>query len=203
MVNKKSLDKQKMLASRAYQAGTSQLAAERLACRQVLHEFNQMSPTDIQDKGMEKLATLFGASDNFFFEPPFRCDYGYNIHLGKNVYANFNLTILDCQKVEIGDDVMFGPNVSLFTASHPLDATQRHEEGWEYAEPIKIGNRVWIGGQTVINPNVTIGDDTVIGSGSVVTKDIPSGVIAVGNPCKVLRSITDEDRQNFSKRYLD
>lgn len=133
------------------------------------------------------------------FEPPFRCDYGYNIEIGENFYSNYNCTILDCAKVTIGNNVLFAPNVSLFTAGHPIDATLRAQE-YEYAFPITIGNDVWIGGNTVINPGVTIGSNVVIGSGSVITKDIPSNCIAAGNPCRVIRDITEEDKQYYYKK---
>jgi maltose O-acetyltransferase len=127
-------------------------------------------------------------SSNFWIEPPFYCDYGYNITIGENFYANYNCTILDCAQVKIGDNVMCGPNVSLFTAGHPLDFQIRNQ-GWEYAYPIIIGNNVWLGGGVIVNPGITIGDNAVIGSGSVVTKDIPANSLAVGNPCKVIRKL--------------
>lgn len=143
---------------------------------------------------------MFGkVKGSFFIEPPFRCDYGYNIDVGENFYANYNCTILDCAQVLIGDNVLFGPNVSLFTAGHPIHLETRHE-GLEFALPIVIGNDVWIGGGTIVNPGVTIGHNVVIGSGSVVTKHIPSDSIAVGNPCKVMRKITDRDR--LHQEYL-
>ena len=132
----------------------------------------------------------------FYIEPPFHCDYGYNISIGQNFYSNYNCTILDCAQVTIGNNVLFGPNVSLFTAGDPIHPAPRNE-GIEYAFPITIGNNVWIGGGVIVNPGITIGDNVVIGSGSVVTKDIPSNVIAVGNPCKVLKEITDEDRNKY------
>ncbi len=116
------------------------------------------------------------------------CDYGYNIEIGENFYANHNLIILDGSKVQFGDNVFIAPNCSFYTAGHPLDA-ERRNKGLEYAKPIKVGNNVWIGGNVIVLPGVTIGDNTVIGAGSVVNKDIPSNVVAVGNPCKVIKQL--------------
>ena len=190
--------KEKMLASEPYQAMGRELFDERQHAKMELFKFNQLDPTKIKARN-QIIKGLFGkTTSKFFIEPPFRCDYGYNIEIGDNFYANYNLTILDCCKVSIGDNVMFAPNVSLFTAGHPIHATPRNE-GWEYAFPITIGNNVWIGGNTVINPGVSIGDNTVIGSGSVVTKDIPANVVAVGNPCRVIKEITDTDKAYYFK----
>ena len=125
-------------------------------------------------------------------ELPFSCDYGSNISVGNHFYANHNCVILDCAPVTIGDHVMLGPQVGIYTVNHPLDFLQR-EQGWERALPITIGSHVWIGGGSLILPGVTIGDHTVIGAGSVVTRDIPSNVVAVGNPCRILREITEQD----------
>lgn len=126
--------------------------------------------------------------ENLIIEPPFACDYGYNIEIGENFYANVNLVILDGAKVSIGANAFIAPNVGIYTAGHPLDAEQRNR-GLEYARPVTIGNNVWIGAGVCILPGVTIGDNTVIGAGSVVTKDIPSNVLAVGNPCRVIKEI--------------
>jgi len=143
---------------------------------------------------------MFGKTkETFFIEPPFRCDYGYNIEIGNNFYSNYNLIILDCAKVIIGDNVMLGPNVGIYTAGHPLHHETRNTL-YEFAFPVTIGDNVWIGGNVVINPNVNIGKNTVIGSGSVVTKDISDNVIAVGNPCKVLRKITEDDKLYYYRR---
>ncbi len=129
-------------------------------------------------------------------EPSFYCDYGYNIEIGENFYSNHNLVILDGGKVAFGDNVFIAPNCGFYTAGHPLDVKQRNR-GLEYAYPIKVGNNVWIGGNVSVMPGVTIGDNTVIGGGSVVTKNIPSGVVAVGNPCRVLREITEADKDKY------
>lgn len=190
--------KEKMIAGEVYQAMGRELFDERQYAKEQLYIYNNLEPSKIKQRN-QLLKTLFGRSTNLFFiEPPFRCDYGYNIFLGDNFYANFNLTILDCAPVTIGDNVMIGPNVSLFTAGHPVHHEPR-VAGWEYAKPITIEDNVWIGGHTVINPDVTIGKNSVIGSGSVVTKDIPENVVAVGNPCRVIRNITEQDKAYFYK----
>lgn len=193
-------EKEKMLSGKPYKSFGEELLGERQHAKEMLFEFNNLRPTEI-NKRNEIIKKLFGkVSDNFFIEPPFRCDYGYNISIGENFYSNYNCTILDCAKVTIGNNVLFAPNVSLFTAGHPIHFEPRNA-GIEYAFPITIGNNVWIGGGVIINPNVTIGDNVVIGSGSVVTKDIPCNSIAVGNPCKVVREITDGDKQYYFKNF--
>ncbi|WDF70467.1 sugar O-acetyltransferase [Sphingobacterium oryzagri] len=190
--------KEKMIAGEVYQAMGKELFEERQYAKEQLYTYNNLEPSKIKQRN-QLLKKLFGASTNLFFiEPPFRCDYGYNIFLGDNFYANFNLTILDCAPVKIGDNVMIGPNVSLFTAGHPIHHEPR-TAGWEYAKPITIEDNVWIGGNTVVNPGVTIGKNTVIGAGSVVTKDIPENVVAVGNPCRVIRNITENDKLYYYK----
>ncbi|GIM27884.1 galactoside O-acetyltransferase [Clostridium polyendosporum] len=191
-------EKEKMLAGKPYKAFGKELLGERQYAKELVFDFNGLRPTEIEKRN-EIIKKLFGKTENeFFIEPPFRCDYGYNISVGENFYANYNCTILDCAKVTIGDNVLFAPNVSLFTAGHPVHPELRNS-GVEYAFPITIGNNVWIGGGVIINAGVTIGDNTVIGSGSVVTKDIPSNVIAAGNPCKIIRAITDEDKNKYFK----
>ncbi|WP_409440492.1 sugar O-acetyltransferase [Pseudomonas sp.] len=140
------------------------------------------------------MKTLLGKTgEHVLIEALFHCDYGYNIELGENFYSNVNLVILDCAKVSIGRNVFIAPNVGLYTAGHPLDA-ERRNQGLEYAHPITIGDNVWIGGGVTVLPGVTIGEGAVIGAGSVVTKDIPAHVVAVGNPCRVLRTIDNADR---------
>ncbi|KGE13191.1 sugar O-acetyltransferase [Sphingobacterium deserti] len=190
--------KEKMIAGEIYQAMGRELFDERQYAKEQLHIFNNLEPSKVKGRN-QIIKKLFGKTTNLFFiEPPFRCDYGYNIFLGDNFYANFNLTILDCAPVTIGANVMIGPNVSIFTAGHPVHPEPR-VAGWEFAKPVTIEDNVWIGGHTVINPGVTIGKNTVIGSGSIVTKDIPENVIAVGNPCRVIRSITDSDKHYYYK----
>jgi len=191
-------EKQKMISGEPYLANGKELFTERQNAKELVFEFNNSHPKELKFR-TEIIKKLFGkAEKGTYIEPPFRCDYGYNISVGKNFYSNYNCTILDCAEVKIGDNVMFAPNVSLLTAGHPIHHEQRNT-GSEYAFPITIGNNVWIGGNVVVNPGVSIGNNTVIGSGSVVTKNIPDNVIAVGNPCKVLREITDDDKLYYFK----
>lgn len=178
----------KMLSGAIYDATDSELLRRLAHTRQRLWEFNNLNPSDI---GCQRaiLRELFGSiGENFVVNQPFRCDYGCNIHVGEDFFANFNLTILDEARVDIGDHAFIGPNVSIFTACHPLDASQRNT-GVEWAEPVKIGDNVWIGGCATILPGVTIGDNVVIGAGSVVTRDIPSDVVVAGNPAKIIRHL--------------
>lgn len=143
---------------------------------------------------------LFGKTgENVFVNPPFYCDYGSNIEIGSNFFANYNCTVLDVAKVKIGNNCLFAPNVSIYTAGHPIHPALRNT-GYEYGEAVTIGNNVWIGGNSVICPGVTIGDNAVIGAGSVVTKDIPSWSVAAGNPCRVIREITDDDMNYYFRR---
>lgn len=186
-------EKEKMLSGELYRAFGEKLTEERLKARTLVYEYNALNPGNLE--GQKKLIReLLGSTgDRFHIEAPFRCDYGYNIHIGDNFYSNFNLVILDCAPVTIGENALIGPDVGIYTAGHPLHHETRKQD-YEFANPVTIGNNVWIGGQVVINPGITIGDNVVIGSGSVVTKDIPSNFLAAGNPCKVLREITEKDR---------
>lgn len=192
-------EKEKMIAGEPYFANGKELFEDRLRAREITFEFNNLTPAKIKERS-QLISKLFkNAGKGTYVEPPFRCDYGYNISVGKNFYANFNLTILDCAEVTIGDNVMFAPNVSLLTAGHPIHYEKRIT-AIEYAFPITIGDNVWLGANVVVNPGISIGKNSVIGSGSVVTKDIPEGVIAVGNPCKVLREITDNDKEYYFRK---
>lgn len=185
-------EKQKMLAGEPYQAWDDELVAGRLACRHTLKAFNDTIPrSDEWQKAIDKLIPS-GVGKNNYIEPPFRCDYGDNIKVGKNFYANFNCVILDVGEVHFGDNVMLAPNVQIYTAGHPLSVKKRVEEGVEFGLSISIGDNAWIGGGVIICPGISIGENSVIGAGSVVTKDIPANVLAVGNPCKVVREI-DQD----------
>ncbi|WP_284141172.1 sugar O-acetyltransferase [Virgibacillus sp. LDC-1] len=189
-------EKEKMIQGKPYQAFGDELFQERQYAKELLYQCNTLPPTEVTQRH-DLLKKLLGkVGENLYVEPPFRCDYGYNIAVGNNFYANYNCTILDCAPVTIGNNVMLAPNVSVFTAGHPVHYKPRNA-GWEHALPITIGNNVWIGGGAIINPGVSIGDNTVIGSGSVVTKDIPANVVAVGNPCRVIRKITDEERTAY------
>ena len=185
-------EKEKMLAGEPYQAWDKTLYNERIECRKTLQKLNNSIPDT--DKWRSAITELLpNTQDKVYIEPPFRCDYGSNIILGKNFYANFNCIVLDVNRVEIGDNVMFAPNVQVYTAGHPLDVKGRIEEGIEFGLPIKIGHNVWVGGGTIICPGVTIGDNSVIGAGAVVCKDIPANVVAAGNPCRVIRKLKDAD----------
>jgi len=192
-------EKEKMLSEKPYKAFGNELLSERQFAKELIFDFNALRPSEIKKRN-NIIQQLFGkTAEPFFIEPPFRCDYGYNIAIGANFYANYNLTILDCAKVTFGENVFIAPNVSIFTAGHPIHFEARNQE-FEYAIPISIGNNVWIGGNVVINPGITIGDNSVIGAGSIVTKNIPNNVIAFGNPCKIIRNITEEDKNYYFKK---
>lgn len=189
-----SKDWNNMLVGRLYNAQDSELTAGRLRARKLLFRYNQSAPEE-ESLRREVARELFGRmGDNCYLEPPLRCDYGTNIRLGDRVYANFNLVVLDCAAVTIGNDVLIGPNVGIYTATHPVDPGLRRD-GLEFALPVTIEDGVWIGGHTAIGPGVRIGRNSVIGAGSVVTKDIPANVVAVGNPCRVMRPVTEKDRE--------
>ena len=182
-------EKEKMLAGEIYNANyDKELILERQKAKELCYEYNQLKPSDVEKRKQTMHEILGKVKGDFFIEQPFMCDYGYNIEIGENFYANHNLIILDANKVKFGNDVFIAPNCSFYTAGHPLDVETRNQ-GLEYAKPIEVGNNVWIGGNVVVLPGVKIGDNTVIGAGSVVTKDIPSDVVAVGNPCKVIKTI--------------
>jgi acetyltransferase-like isoleucine patch superfamily enzyme len=190
--------KERMLAELPYKAWMDGLAEEQLENKKRIYEYNLCRPDD-SEKIEKSIRNILGkAGKNVCVLAPFHCDYGRHIEVGDNFVANYNCVILDVAKVVIGDNVMFGPNVSLLTAGHPIHHQSRNS-GYEYGIGISIGNNVWIGGQTVVNPGVSIGDNAVIGSGSVVTKDIPANVVAVGNPCRVLRTITEAERDYYHK----
>ncbi len=188
-------EKEKMQRQMLYDANyDKELLAERVRAKELCYDFNQLRPSDVE--GQQKLLRrLLGKTgEHFCITAPFWCDYGYNIELGENFYANHGLVILDGGKVTFGHDVFVAPNCGFHTAGHPIDF-QRRNRGLEYAYPITVGNNVWIGAGVQVMPGVTIGDNMVIGGGSVVVKDIPSGSVAVGNPCRVVRAITEEDEK--------
>ncbi len=189
--------KERMLNGLPYLANEDGLFEERQRAKELCYRVNNCMPSDVDARNRYLRVLIPNAKGDFYIEPPFRCDYGTNIILGENFYANYNLTVLDCARVTIGDNVLIAPNVCITTAGHPIHYMSRRK--YEYADEIAIGNNVWIGANVVINPGVKIGDNSVIGSGSVVTKDIPSDVVAVGNPCRVLREITDKDREYYYK----
>ena len=182
-------EKEKMLAGEVYDATDPELIGELMATREVLYEYNTLRPSECE-RMKEILKGLLGhvGDNDFLINQPFRCDYGKLISIGKRFFANFNFVVLDEAHVTIGDDCFIGPNVSIYTACHSTDPVERNSRR-EWAKPVKIGNNVWIGGSVTILPGVTIGDNVTIGAGSVVTRDIPSNSVAVGNPCKVIRHI--------------
>lgn len=186
-------EKELMLAGRLYLASDPEIHRLERRAKCLVQAINNW-PEDRVEGRMDLFRELLGSlGEDSWIEPPFRADFGCNTYIGKCFYANYECIIADVAKVTIGDHVFFGPRVSIFTAGHPIDAGIR-DTRLEYGKEIRIGSHVWIGGHTVVNPGVTIGDNVVIGSGSVVTRDIPSGVVAAGVPCRVLRPITEEDR---------
>jgi maltose O-acetyltransferase len=178
-------EKEKMLSGRLYNAADTELVRERAHARELLFQLNHTRPSEA-DKRKEILRRPIRSKGTFTIEPPFYCDYGYNIQVGDNFYANFGCVILDVNTVQIGRNVLLVPYVQIYTATHPTDPARRLT-GLEFAKPIIIGDNVWIGGGAIICPGVKIGNDVTIGAGSVVAKDLPDGVIAAGNPCKVIR----------------
>ena len=186
-------EKDKMLAGELYDANyDKELIKDRYKAKDICFEYNNLKPSDFEgkDKMIKKLFAKTG--EPITVEQTFWCDYGYNIEIGNNFFLNHNCTILDAGKVIFGDHVFIGPDCGFYTVNHPFDVKKRNE-GLEYAQPIRIGNHVWIGGGVRVMPGVTIGDNTIIGGGSVVTKDIPKNCLAFGNPCKVIRKITTSD----------
>lgn len=177
-------EKEKMLAGELYFAGDPVLKQEYRRAQRLCHLFNKMSSETPGDRSA-RLLELFGAlGENGTIMPSFNCDYGYNIKAGRNLFVNYNSVFLDCNTITIGDDVQMGPAVQIYTATHPVDATERLK-GLESALPVVIGNNVWIGGGSIILPGVTIGDGAVVGAGSVVTRDVPAAAVVVGNPARV------------------
>lgn len=190
--------RERMLANLPYKAWLDGLQEERIACKKRIYEFNHLPP-ERWNEIPALLRQLFGkCGEKVWIEAPFHCDYGWNIEVGENFFANYNLTILDVAKVTIGKNAQIAPNVAIYTAGHPLHPDSRNS-GYEYGLDVTIGDNIWIGGNAVILPGVTIGDNVVIGAGSVVARDLPSNVLAVGNPCRIVREITEEDRVFYYK----
>ena len=191
--------RERMYGQKLYYCNDEDLMREQMKVLELLYDFNKTRPSE-QDKREKILKKMFvEIGDDCYIEPPFHANWGgKNVHFGNGVYANFNLTMVDDCDIFVGNNVMFGPNVTVSAGTHPIHPELRSKQA-QYNIPIHIGNNVWIGGNTVVNPGVKIGDNCVIGSGSVVTKDIPANSIAVGNPCRVIRAITDEDKQYYYK----
>lgn len=181
-------EKEKMLNGELYNAADPELIKDRLNARRLTSFFNASLETEGEERS-QLLKELFGSTgENIYIEPTFRCDYGYNIHVGENFFANFDCVFLDVCEIRIGDNCLLAPGVHIYTATHPLDVTQRIL-GAEYGKPVTIGNNVWIGGRAVINPGVKIGNNVVVASGAVVTKDVPDNVVVGGNPARIIKHL--------------
>ncbi len=196
-------DREKMLAGLPHKPMDAALTKERDRAKELLHDYNVMTrPSDMAARDRIIRELLGKAGKDVFITQPFYCDYGTYIEVGDYFYTNFNCTILDAGGVKIGNNVLLAPNVGLYTVGHPLDAGLRNQ-AWEDAKPITIGNNVWIGAHSIILDGVSIGDDCVIAAGSLVTKDIPAGSLAMGSPCKVVRRITEADREQYLARIRE
>lgn len=191
--------KERMYGQKLYYCNDESLMNEQMKCLELLYEFNQTRPSE-QDKRNEMLKSMFAEiGENCYIEPPFHANWGgRNVHFGNDVYANFNLTMVDDCDIFVGNNVLFGPNVTVSAGTHPIHPELRSKQA-QYNVSIHIGNNVWVGASSVILPGVHIGDNSVIGAGSVVTKDIPANVVAVGNPCRVLREINENDMKYYYK----
>ena len=188
--------KERMLANLPYKAWLDGLPEERRECAVKLYHYNHLPPEQWDQRDQLIREILGSAGTQLHIKAPFICDYGYNIEIGDNFFSNSNFTVLDVSRVRIGSNVQVGPNVSIYTAGHPLHPDSRNS-GYEYGIDVVIGDSVWLGGNTCVLPGVTIGDNAVIGAGSVVTKDIPANALAAGNPCRVIREITEADRDYY------
>ena len=197
-------NKEKMHSGDLYLPGDSEIMEIQLKCLERLYDYNALRPSELR-KRTNMLKEMFAEiGEGCYIDPPFHSNFGgKHVHFGKNIYANFNLTLVDDTHIYVGDNTMFGPNVTVATAGHPLFPKLR-EKYYQYNAPVRIGRNCWIGAGAIILPGITIGDNVVIGAGSVVTKDIPSNVVAVGNPCKVMREIGERDREYYFKnRKID
>ena len=194
--------KEKMHNTEMYLTGNEELMKEQLGYLDRLYDFNMTRPTELE-KRKAMLKEMFAEiGEGCYIEPPFHANFGgKHVHFGKNIYANFNLTLVDDTHIYVGDYTMFGPNVTVATAGHPI-LPELRKEGYQYNASITIGKNCWIGAGAIILPGITIGDNVVIGAGSIVTKDIPSNVVAVGNPCKVLREVNEHDKKYYFKNRM-
>lgn len=192
---------EKMHSTALYLAGDEQLMREQAACLELLYDFNATRPSESRKREALLKEMFAEIGEECYIEPPLHSNFGgRHVHFGSHVYANFNLTLVDDTHIYVGDYTMIGPNVTIATAGHPI-LPELREKGYQYNSSVRIGRNCWIGANVAILPGVTIGENTVIGAGSVVTKDIPAGVIAVGNPCRVLREVSDHDRKYYFKDH--
>ncbi len=191
--------KDKMHTGDLYLPGDEEIMREQVQCLEKLYEYNATRPLE-GEKRTKLLKEMFAEiGEGCYIEPPLHANWGgHHVHFGKNIYANFNLTLVDDTHIYVGDYTMFGPNVTVATAGHPIDPALR-EQGYQYNAPVRIGKNCWIGAGVIIVPGITIGDNVVVGAGSVVTKDLPSNVVAVGNPCRVLREVNERDKEYYFK----
>lgn len=192
-------DYEKLHSGDLYYPGDEEIVREQTACLEKLYDFNATRPSEFK-KREEMLKEMFAEiGDGCYIEPPFHANFGgHHVHFGKDIYANFNLTLVDDTHIYVGDSTMIGPNVVIATAGHPI-LPELREKGYQYNMPVHIGKNCWLGAGVVIVPGITIGDNVVIGAGSVVTKDLPSNVIAVGNPCRILREVGEHDKEYYFK----
>ena len=191
--------KDKMHTGELYLPGDAEIMKEQLACLDKLYDFNATRPTELAKREMLLKEMFAEIGEGCYIEPPFHANFGgKHVHFGKGIYANFNLTLVDDTHIYVGDHTMFAPNVTVATAGHPI-LPELREQGYQYNMPVHIGRNCWLGAGVLVMPGVTIGENTVIGAGSVVTKDIPANVVAVGNPCRVLRPIGEKDREYYFK----
>lgn len=191
--------KEKMHIGELYLPGDEEIIKEQFDCLELLYDYNATRPKE-QEKREKLLKRMFAEiGDGCYIEPPLHANFGgRHVHFGKNVYANFNLTLVDDTHIYVGDYTMIGPNVTIATAGHPLLPDLR-EKGYQYNKSVRIGNNCWLGAGVIVVPGITIGDNVVIGAGSIVTKDVPSNVVAVGNPCRILRNIDEEEIDRLKK----
>ena len=195
--------RERMKNGQLYFCTDEEIAAEQQKCLDRLYDFNRTRPSEMPERMALLKEILAEVGENCYVEPPLHANWGINTHFGNNVYANFNLTLVDDCDIYVGDSVMFGPNVTVATAGHPVDPDLRRKVA-QFNIPVRIGNNVLIGACAIILPGITIGDNSVIGAGSIVTKDVPANVVAVGNPCRVLREINSRDREYYYKnRKID
>lgn len=191
--------KERLHTGEIYLPGDDEILEEQFQCQEKLYDYNQTRPSE-GEKCSKLLKEMFAEiGDGCYIEPPLRANWGgHFVHFGKNIYANFNLTLVDDTHIYVGDATMFGPNVTIATAGHPI-LPELREQAYQYNMPVRIGKNCWLGAGVIVMPGVTIGDNTVIGAGSIVTKDIPANVVAVGNPCRVMREIGEHDREYYFK----